>query len=58
MKKTKQIMETTFLWLFIVFCILVLVAFIGLEIYLWVEYGSKPLGEIPAWALYFMCGKN
>lgn len=58
MKKPKQIMETIFAWLLIVFCILALVAFLGLEIYLWVEYGGKPLGEIPTWALYLMWGKK
>ncbi len=61
MKKPKQIketMRTIFILLFIVFCVLVVVAFIGLETYLWINYGGKPIGEIPTWALYLMWGKN
>jgi len=27
---------------------------IGWSIYAFVKYGSKPIGEIPAWALWFM----
>lgn len=34
--------------------ILAVLAFIGLEIYVWVTYGGKPVTEIPAWALWFM----
>ena len=58
MKKPKQIKETIFILLFIVFCVLVLAAFLGAEIYVWTEYGGKPITEIPAWALYFMWGKQ
>ena len=31
---------------------------IGVEIYVWIEYGSKPITEIPAWALWFMWGNS
>ena len=34
-------------------CIL-LITFIGMEIYVWISYGGKPINEIPTWALWFM----
>ena len=58
MKKPKQIKETVGILLFIIFTVLILIAFLGAEIYLWVEYGGKPLGEIPTWVLYLMWGKR
>lgn len=33
-----------------------LFAFVGIEIYVWVQYGNKPITEIPSWVLFFMLG--
>lgn len=35
---------------------LIIIAYVGIEIYVWVTYGGKPIDEIPAWALWFMFG--
>ena len=29
---------------------------IGMEIYVWVVYGGKPVSELPSWVLFFMFG--
>jgi hypothetical protein len=35
-----------------------ILSIIGVEIYVWIEYGNKPITEIPSWALWFMFGGN
>ncbi|MDE6356946.1 MAG: hypothetical protein K2L67_06880 [Clostridia bacterium] len=47
-------MKRLILWLFTLIGILVTVAAIGLEIYVWLTYATAPAGEIPAWALILM----
>ncbi len=47
-------MKRLILWLFTLIGILVTVAAIGLEIYVWLTYGASPAGEVPAWALILM----
>ena len=37
--------------------ILLVIGFITFEIVLWVQYGSKPIDEIPFWVLWFLWGK-
>lgn len=42
----------------LILTVLITLAVIGLEIYVWVEYGNKPAGEIPLWALWLLFGHN
>ena len=58
MKKPKQNKYMIITIFQIISFSLILIAFLGAEIYVWTEYGSKPITEIPAWALYFMWGKQ
>lgn len=37
---------------------LVGLAFVGLEIYVWIKYGNMPYDQIPAWVWWFMIGKR
>ena len=41
-------------FLFSIIGFVVTVAFAVLEAYVWITYGLKPTGEVPAWALYVM----
>lgn len=38
--------------------LLLIVGVIAFEIYVWVRFGSLPVTEIPAWALFFMFGRG
>ena len=58
MKKPKQNKDMIITIFQIIIFSLILIAFLGAEIYVWAEYGGKPITEIPTWALYFMWGKN
>ena len=40
-----------------VIIVLFIVAALGLGVYVLVEYGSKPITEIPSWAVPFFLGK-
>ena len=44
-------------WILAIVGILLVLAVIGIEIYVWVVYGGTPVGEIPMWALWFMWWK-
>lgn len=37
---------------------LILIGLISTSIYCWINYGGKPVSEIPAWALWFMFKRN
>lgn len=37
-------------------CILLCLAFVGVEIYVWVTYANTPASELPAWVLFLMFG--
>jgi hypothetical protein len=41
-------------WVLVIVGILLVLAYIGIEIYVWVVYGGTPTGEIPMWALWLM----
>ncbi|MBR0189017.1 MAG: hypothetical protein IJQ23_01370 [Clostridia bacterium] len=58
MKKPKQNKYMIITLFQIIIFSLIVVAVLGVAIYVWTEYGGKPITEIPAWALYFMWGKN
>lgn len=47
-------MKRLLLRIFALIGVVVTVAFIGLEIYVWLKYGTAPAGDVPAWALYLM----
>lgn len=36
--------------------ILLCLAFVGVEIYVWVTYANTPASELPAWILFLMFG--
>ena len=36
--------------------VLIVGAFIGLEIYVWVNYAKTPIAELPSWVIFFMFG--
>lgn len=36
--------------------ILLALAFVGVEIYVWVTYANTPASELPAWILFLMFG--
>lgn len=39
-----------------VLIILIIGAFIGIEIYVWVNYAKTPVAELPSWVVFFMFG--
>ena len=39
-----------------VLIVLIIGAFIGIEIYVWVQYGKTPITELPSWVVFFMFG--
>ena len=41
---------------FIVMMVLLALAMIGIEIYIWVTYANTPVEELPSWVLFFMFG--
>ena len=43
--------------IFIIAIFVIVFAYIGLQIYLWITFGNTPIGEVPAWALWLMLGK-
>ncbi len=47
-------MKKLLLYLFSLIGVLVTIAFIGIEIYVWLTYATAPAGEIPTWALVLM----
>ena len=51
-------MKINWSFLAMILCVLIAVGFIAFEIYVWVRYGSLPITEIPAWALFFMFNRN
>lgn len=55
MKKFSKLKLETFIWAVILtLLVAVVVGFIGLEIFVWIVYGGKPVEEIPFWALWLM----
>jgi hypothetical protein len=52
--KAKETIITIGLWILVVIGILIALSIIALEVYVWITYGGKPIGEIPSWALWFM----
>lgn len=51
-----NIIKHIIFWVIIGILVAAMVAFIGMEIYAWVNYGDKPITEIPYWAV-FIIGK-
>ena len=41
----------------IVICVLILIGYVSLYVYCMVEYGDKPITEIPSW-VYFILHNN
>ena len=56
--KKGGIMERVIQFIIIAIGVLIVLALIGLEIYVWVVYGNKPAGEVPLWALWLLFGHN
>ena len=54
MTTISELIKTALLFLVCGLLILIILGLIGVEIYVWVNYGGKPITEIPAWALWFM----
>lgn len=42
----------------LVLCVIIIIGFLGLEVFLWIRYGNKPITEIPAWAYSLMFNKE
>ena len=42
--------------IFLIVLVIICIAAIAFEIYLWVTYGDTPVGELPSWVLFFMIG--
>ena len=55
-KRTDIDGETVRIWLLLGFIALLIISVIGLFIYAHVEYGGKPITEVPSWALRFFLG--
>lgn len=53
----KKFLDNILSYLVISFMVLLLVSFGALELYVWIKYGNTSVGDIPAWALWFMFGK-
>ena len=41
-------------WFILALIIAIIGTFITLEVIAWIQYGSSPAGEIPAWAWWLM----
>ena len=54
----KDYLQLILWWTVIIVVVLIALACIGISIYGWINYGDKPIDEIPAWLLYFMFGKG
>jgi hypothetical protein len=56
-KKTSSVEKklTVLMWVVV---ISIIAFFIGLNIYILIAYGGKPVDEIPSWVLWFWFGGN
>lgn len=50
----KEIIKHIIFWVIIGILVAAMVAFVGMEIYAWLNYGDKPITEIPYWAILIM----
>lgn len=57
MENVLETLKTIGMWVLIIVGILLILACIGIEIYVWVVYGGTTIDEIPMWALWLMWGK-
>ena len=57
-KKIKDFMNNWLLIIPIMIVIIILFAFLGLEVYTWIEYGGKPASEIPGWVWWLWFSGN
>lgn len=53
----KSILLNILLWALLILVFAAIIGLIIFEIHLWITYGNKPVGEIPAWAIWWMFGK-
>lgn len=54
MKRSKNIFSNILILVMILLAVAIIGGLIATEIYVWVTYANTPVGEIPAWALFFM----
>ena len=54
MENVLEILKTIGMWVLVIVGILIILAYVGIEIYIWVVYGGTPIDEIPMWALRLM----
>jgi hypothetical protein len=54
MENVLEILKTIGMWVLVIVGILIILAYVGIEIYVWVVYGGTPIDEIPMWALRLM----
>ncbi len=53
-EERKETIISVLVWALWVLVILIGLSILALEVYVWITYGGKPIGEIPSWALWFM----
>ena len=53
-EKTKAKFLTAMIYFVDILLILIILSFIGLEIYCWIRYGSLPADEVPSWVHWLM----
>ncbi len=47
-------LKNIFIYIMFTIVVLLVTSLVIIEIKVWVNYGGKPINEIPAWALWFM----
>ena len=52
----KENIKNILIWLLFIISIIIIISLIIFDIYLWINYGNKPIDEIPLWVLYFLWG--
>lgn len=41
-----------------IICLLLFIAFISVELYVWITYTDVPVSELPIWVIIFMFGRR